>query len=146
MADPRETVYFRDEAHPIVILVEEEDLQGMVCFLAEANPISEEVDHPTVLTFQLVRPQVHETPFVVHQKTWRVHRTTTFPSGHRGMHFVSTDLQGVVVGPGPIPLPVTLVDQTSANLFVGRQNSIVAAASFVARWELAIATFVVRQE
>jgi hypothetical protein len=84
------------------------DLRGTVCFRDEARPISQ-VDQPTVPTFRPV-------PFVV-QKILRVHWTTTFPTGHRGMPFVSTDLPGVV-GPGLIPLPVTLRDQTSVNPFV----------------------------
>jgi hypothetical protein len=95
-----------------------------------------------VPTIQLARPRVRETPFVVQkitptavQKTWRVHRTTTFQTGRREMPFVSTDLKEVVVGPDLIILLATLGDQTSASPFVDRQNSIVATTTFVVRQE-----------
>jgi hypothetical protein len=80
----------------VVVEEEEEDLRGTACFRAEAHPMVILV-HPIVLTFRPVsRRRVRETPFVV-QRTLPVHRTTTFPIGHRGMPFVSTELPGVVV-------------------------------------------------
>jgi hypothetical protein len=89
------------EVTPMVtlVVVEEEDLKGTACFRDEAHPISQ-VDHPIVPTFRPVsRRRVREIPFVVQKTSRVVHRTTIFPTGHRGMHFVSTELPEVVVGP-----------------------------------------------